>query len=181
MNILKGTRVYTCGALQFGNFDNAVKWRQVLKDHFSPLGIKVLSPMDEVFHNFPKESEMSFTEIKKLLAEGDHEEAHAKSKVLRNKDLAMIDNSTFIIAVLEPGIPTYGTIDEILTAKRAQKPVFLVINGGYKNIPVWLASYFKPSWVYSDLAEVVLRVRDIDSGKIPINTEYWRIFSEEFR
>ncbi len=152
MNLLKGTKCYTIGNLEYSCFSNAKKWRSSLKQELKPLGITILSPLDKVFKNFPVEGKDFNAHLKEQLKLNNFDYVHEQMKHIRNRDLGMVDLSTFIIGVLNPDVPTFGTTDEIVTAKRNQKPVFLVIpERGYSGCPLWLTSYFKPNWVYKDL------------------------------
>ena len=65
-----------------------------------------------------------------------------------------------------------------ITSKRASKPIFLVIpDKGYRGIPIWLASYFKPNWVYESVDQVVQELYRIDSEPAEnLNNKYWKIF-----
>lgn len=175
MDLLNGTKTYTIGNLQYASFDHAREWRQYLKDKLVPIGITVLSPLDKVFKNFPQEDEKMQDKLKKALENGDFNYVHNESKSIRARDLAMCDISTFLIAYLDVTKPTIGSIDEIITSKRSSKPVFLVIDGGYKKIPIWLASYFRPNWVYNSLDEVINILYKINNGKEEINNKYWKI------
>jgi nucleoside 2-deoxyribosyltransferase len=179
MNTLKGTTVYTIGNLEYDNFTYAAKWRQQITDELTPHGIRVLSPLDNVFQTFQAEQAGFNRKLKQdLLDKSKWESVHESAKLIRNRDLAMVDVSTFIVCVLDPTKPTFGTIDEIITAKRACKPVFLVIpEKGYSGIPIWLASYFKPEWVYSSVEDAIEAIRFIDRNPVSnLNNKYWKIF-----
>jgi hypothetical protein len=176
MGLLQGTNCYTIGPLECGSFKEARRWRTYVQDKLKPLEIKILSPLDKMFRNFKTESESTNNQLKQALKDGKYELVHEEMKMIRNRDLAACDLSTFLIAIIEPGIATYGSIDEIVTSKRNQKPVFLVIpDKGFEAIPLWLASYFQPNWVYKNLDEVIDTIYKIDSGEIPIKNKYWKI------
>lgn len=178
METLKGSTVYTIGNLEYGSFGFAAKWRQQIKDEFEPLGIRVLSPLDNPFKSFAPESSGWNKFLKESLQSPDKwEYVHEEAKLIRNRDLAMVDISTFIIACLDPTVPTFGTVDELVTSKRSCKPVFLVIpEKGYSGIPIWLASYFKPNWVYSSIEEVINVVKEINNNDASqLNNKYWKI------
>ena len=176
MNILKGSRVYTIGQLQHESFTYANEWRNYLLEKFNPLGIQVLSPIEKVFKNFPLESKDMQDKMKDALKEGNYDFVHREMTAIRNRDLAMCDLSTFLIAVIDPNKVTWGCTDEIITSKRSRKPVFLVIPElGYAGIPLWLASYFKPNWVYKSLDDVIDTIYRIDAGKEEVNNKYWKI------
>lgn len=180
MGLLYKSKVYTIGNLEYGCFTNAKSWRDSLVTELSPLGITILSPLDKVFENYPQEGADFNKHLKGQLTLGNFDYVHEEMKAIRNRDLAMCDLSTFLIAYLDISKPTYGSVDEIITAKRNQKPVFLVIDGGYKNIPLWLSSYFKPNWVYCSLNDVVETIKKIDSGEISVNNKYWKILSQKY-
>lgn len=182
MNLLNGSKCYTIGNLEYDSFSFAKDWRDFVKNELSSLGIKILSPLDKVFANFEKEGEGYNKYLKEQLSLGNYDLVHSKMSEVRNRDLAMCDLSTFIIGVLNPNIPTYGTVDEIITSKRNRKPVFLVIpDAGYSKLPLWLCSYFKPDWVYSNLNDVITRIKEIDSGKIEVNNKYWKILEKNYQ
>jgi nucleoside 2-deoxyribosyltransferase len=178
MNTLSGTRAYTVGNLEFDSFASAAKWRQLLSDALTPIGVQILSPLDNVFKTFAPESAGWNKELKERLQNPSHWDfVHEEAKKIRNRDLCQVDISTFIVAVLNPDKPTFGTTDEIITAKRACKPVFLVIpDKGYSGIPIWLASYFKPNWVYSSIDEVIQELYRINNSPVEdLNNKYWKI------
>ena len=179
MGTLSNTTVYTIGNLEYDSFSFAAKWRDLIAQELNPLGIRVLSPLDNVFKTFSPESAGWNKKLKEDLKNPKYwDEVHEEAKKIRNRDLAMVDISTFLIAVLNPEKPTFGTTDEIITAKRACKPVFLVIpDKGYAGIPIWLASYFKPSWVYSSVNDVIGKLKIIDQEPVEnLNNKYWKIF-----
>lgn len=179
MGLLTGTKCYTIGPLECGCFKEARKWRAYVKDKLDPLGVRTLSPLNKMFKNFEKEGEHFNAELKEALKQGKYEWVHEQMKMVRNRDLAACDLSTFLIAIVEPGVPTYGSTDEIVTSKRNQKPVFLVIpDKGYSEIPIWLASYFKPNWVYKNLDEVINTIYKIDSGEIQVSNKNWKILDD---
>lgn len=183
MNTLSGTKIYTIGNLEYGSFKEAESWRDKVKEKLEPLNIKILSPLDNLFKTFTPESEGWNKKLKEMLKNSENWDfVHKETQKIRNRDLAMVDRSDFIICVLDITKPTYGTTDEIITAKKACKPVFLVIPesqnvvGGYASCPIWLCSYFKPNWVYSSLEEVIEKIYDINNKPAEeLNNKYWKI------
>lgn len=177
---LYGSKCYTIGNLEFDSFASAKVWRDVLKEELEPLGIQILSPLDNVFKSFHPEAAGYNKQLREMLQDpAKWNEVHEKAKNIRNRDLAMVDASQFLIGVLNTEKPTFGFTDEVITAKRNQKPVFLVIpDKGYEGIPIWLASYFKPNWVYRNIEEVIVEVKKINSESIEnLNNKYWKLFA----
>ncbi len=169
------------GNIEYISFEKARTWREIARLELSKLGIKVVSPMDEVFSNFPKEDELSFKQIKEMQAAGRFEEANLAAKKIRNKDLACVDLSTFLIVYLDIKVPTYGTLAEFYLAYDLRKPIFFIVDGGYVNLPVWLCSYLKPEWVFPDLDSALEKIKRIDKGLEVADSKYWRLLNEEFR
>lgn len=178
MGTLEGTKAYTVGNLEFDSFTSAAKWRQQLVEALTPIGVQILSPLENAFKTFKPESAGWNKELKRMLQDpskwGD---VHEAAKNIRSKDLCYVDISTFIVAVLNPEKPTYGLVDELITGKRSCKPIFLVIpEKGYSGIPIWLASYFKPSWVYSSIEQVIEELYRINDAPVEeLNNKYWKI------
>ncbi len=168
------------GQLEYGCFNNARQWREDFSEKVQDMGIITFSPLDHVFLNYEVEDKNFQDQIKAALQNGDYDFAHEQMKKIRSRDLYLCDISDFLVGVLNPKLPTFGTIDEIITSKRANKPVFLVVEGGYKNLPLWLCSYFKKEWVYNSLEEVIAVLRKIDSGEIVINSKYWRLVNKNY-
>lgn len=174
-NFLSGSKVYTIGPIEHGNIKNAKNWREKLKKELAPLNIQVLSPFDHVFKNFPAESPDLLKQVDKARKKGEYKWIHETAKQVRNKDLAMIDISTFVVACLDKNVRTWGSIDELIRSAGQNKPVFLCIKGGYKNLPFWLAAYFKPEWVYNSLDDAISQIKKINDGLITVNNKYWRV------
>lgn len=178
MDTLKNTKCYTIGNLEYSSFSDAAIWRQYLKEKLEPIGVTILSPLDNPFKTFQPESAGWNKQLKDLLKTPDNWlHVHEEARKIRNRDLAMVDRSDFLICVLDINRPTYGTVDEIISAKRQNKPVFLVIpEYGYTACPIWLCSYFKPSWVYKSLDEVVEELYNINNTDAnELNNKYWKI------
>jgi nucleoside 2-deoxyribosyltransferase len=177
-NNLRGTKVYCAGNLENENWQKALSWRESLKQELSKIGIVCLSPLDKVFKNFEKEGENLHTELKELIKKGDLEPVHQKMKSIRRRDLALIDRSDFVVCVLDVQKPTFGTIEELVLSEKQSKPVFIVVKGG--AIPLWLLAMFKPKYFYDSLEDVIIHLKKLDNGELPITDENWRIFEDKY-
>ncbi len=118
--------------------------------------------------------------MRERIAAGDLEWGHKKMKEIRRRDLAMVDNSTFIVAVINTAKPTYGSIEELTLAEKSNKPVFIVIKPSLKHIPLWLLGMFKPSCFYSSLQEVQNHLIRLDTGISPFDKKHWKIFEKKY-
>ncbi len=178
--VLYGSKVYTIGNLQAESYEFAKGWRDEFKRAMDLMGVITMSPLDEVFVNFKFESK-GFRELMyECLEKGDHDTVHKEFQSIRRRDLAMVDHSQFIVGILNPAIPTFGTIEELSFATRANKPIFLVIHGGRKRVPLWVQGMVKPECIYEKLDYVIGDLHKINAGLTPISNEKWRIFKHEY-
>jgi hypothetical protein len=179
-NILKGTRVYLAGNIQYGCQLHNSSWREEFKQKVDHLGIRCLDPRKKMFKTFTEEDPNWVATMKILLERGEYEDVHRQAKEVRRRDLAAIDRSDFLVIKYKADVPTIGTIEEIVTASRANKPMFLIIDGGIKNMPIWLCAIFKhSSWIYESIDEVIETLEKINSGEQEISNEYWRILEDD--
>jgi hypothetical protein len=56
----------------------------------------------------------------------------------RRYDLRSVDFCDFIIAVIDPRVPQWGTANEIYFAEMEHKPIFFIVEGGLFKLPRWL-------------------------------------------
>lgn len=181
MGLLNRAKCYMACQLQFGDFDKVRNEHEYFRNRVEPMGVVVLSPLEKIFTSFDRESKDMHEHLKEELAVGNFNYVRSQMQIIRNRDLAACDLSTFIVAKLNPKVVSYGIVDEIITSRRNGRPVFLVIEGKYKNCPLWLCSYFKSDWVYNDYDEVIDKLIKIDKGEESINSKNWKILEEQYR
>jgi len=179
-NLLYGAKTYLIGNLQAESMDFARQWREKFTEEMESIGVITMSPLDEVFINFKFESEGFREKMYACLERGDFETVHREFQAIRRRDLAMVDHSQFVTCVLNPTIPTFGTIEELAVAVRANRPIFLTLTSGKKTIPLWVAGMVKPECIFDSLDDIIIRLKAINDGSWPITNENWRIFKEEY-
>jgi len=183
MNILKKTKVYLAGNLEYGDPEDARVWRQFVTKEFNSRGITCLSPIKQNFvaENFKPESKDFRDKQHDLLEQGYYWEVHNNMKPIVRQDLAMVDKVDFLFVVINPDIPTVGSIDEIGHANRLRKPVFITIEGGAKKMPLWLAGKICPKYWHDTIESAMQHVFDINSGEEEIDEKHWRLLLENLR
>ena len=179
MSLLKGTRGYLAGNLENVSGDESSNWRGWFKRSVAEMGIKCLDPTKTVFKNFPVEHEGFQREVKEMRENHEFDELNRKMLDVRRRDLAMVDKCEFVVANIDPSKPTWGTTEELAMAIRMNKPIYLVIKGGLKNIPLWVAGMVKPDSWYASLETVVMDLWRINSGRKEICTTRWRILEDD--
>lgn len=176
-NLLDKTKSYLIGYMEYGD---GSKWREKVAEELEPLGVTCFDPYKKPFESEIKEDAETQAYLKEQRA-SNLGYVHDHMKEVIAFDLAMVDRSDFIICVINPKIPTYGTTHEIVVANQAKKPIFVAVEGGVKETPLWLAGLIKPSYFYNSIEEIIDKLKKINSNEIQVNSDRWRFFRPEFR
>lgn len=181
MNKLSLTKTYLAGNLEYISAKDAHAWRDDFKLFCNALGIVCMSPLEQVFANFPVESPESQASLKGSVRAGRLLRVHNKMKEIRRRDLSMVDHSTFVVAVINTTKPTFGTVEELVVAEKSNKPVFIVVSPSTKETPLWLLGMFKPYCFYNSIEEVKIAIKKLDSGRTRMDRKHWKIFSNKYQ
>ena len=100
---------------------------------------------------------------------------------IRAFDLNLVDRSDFIVAHFIPDVASWGSAEELVTAIRMKKPVFLSIEGGKKKTPLWIMGMLPHKYIYNNVNEIIDKIKEIDSGRKKIDNERWRLLRKELR
>ena len=178
LNILNKTNGYSVGAMEF---ENGESWRNKAETELAKMGIVLFNPYKKPFETEVKEDSESQEKLKQLRKSGNLNEVHRKMREIVAVDLAMVDRADFIVAKIDPTVPTFGSIHELVVANMAKKPVFIFVEGGVEKTPLWLLGMFKPRHFYNSLDEVLDTIRKINKGEIELSSNRWRLMKPEFR
>lgn len=181
MNILKGSRVYLAGNMEYTT--DSLNWRDLLKDKLGELSIKVLSPMHMNFVSHTDEAADTHAKLKLLRSAEQYDEVAGHMKKIIQQDLRLIDLADYVIFNLEVEKPTFGTLHELVVANAQKKPVFLIINhkDGKKATPLWLLGLIKHQYIYNSIDDVIQILHKIDIGEKIIDSDRWRLLLPELR
>lgn len=177
-NLLDKTRTYLVGHMQYANGRN---WREKVKDDLSPLGIKIFDPYDKPFIKDVDEDENARSKVANDMERGFYEDVATRMKEIRSYDLNLVDRSDFIIAHLLPEVASWGSAEEIVTAVRMKKPIFISMEGGKKKTPLWMMGMLPHKYIYNSISDVVDMIKMIDRGEKNIDSERWRLLRKELR
>jgi nucleoside 2-deoxyribosyltransferase len=156
-------------------------WRDKVSDTLTQMGVVCFDPYKKPFESDIKEDKESQNELREKRANGNLQDVHDHMREIIAADLAMVDRADFIIAYLNPDVPTFGTIHEIVVANQAKKPIFVFVEGGVKKTPLWMLGLLPVKYFYDDLDSLLKTIVDIDSGRKQIDSKRWRLFKEEYR
>jgi nucleoside 2-deoxyribosyltransferase len=177
-NALYRTKCYTIGAMEYADGTN---WREKVENTLHPRAITVFNPYKKPFINDCDESPDVRQRMRELMLDGQFDHVTDWAKTIRRFDLNLVDRSDFIIAYILPSIASWGTAEELSTAIAARKPIFVIMEGGKKNTPLWLMGQLKHKYIYNTVDEALDMLCKIDDGKVIIDSPFWRLLKKEYR
>jgi len=178
MGKLNNTKSYLVGAIQY---ENGQAWRSDFTDKLNSIGVRVLNPYNNIFVNSPAEDITAHEDLYKLMDSGQFDKVRQHMKLIRNLDLSAVDRSDFIVAYINPKVPTIGSIEELTVASAIKRATFIIIEGGIKKCPFWLLAMFPTKYFYNSFGEAWETISKIDSGEIEIDSDRWRLLVEHLR
>jgi hypothetical protein len=159
---------------------DAFMWREEVSRALSSLNIICFDPNKEHFINQPAEGPEDRRKLNIARSEGNWSFVSDYMKSVIARDLRYVDLSEFIIGNIEPSMPTFGTIHELVIASLQNKPILLHIKDK-KEFPLWLAGLVNMDLVFEQWEDLINYVKGIDSGEIFADPKYWKILIEEYR
>jgi len=162
-------------------YKNGEGWRNKLQPVLEKMGIIVFNPYHKPFLKDIEENDETVKNLAKLIEEGKFDEAQKIMKEIRSYDLSMVDRSDFIVVYIDPNTPTFGTIEEFVTAVKIKRPVFIAIEGGKKKCPLWIFGMIPHKYIYDSIDDILDMLVKIDNGEKEIDSDRWRLFRKEYR
>jgi len=162
-------------------YKNGESWRENITSILEKMSITVFNPYHKPFLKDIRENDDTRKHIHELMEEEQYDVVQERMKEIRAYDLNLVDRSDFIIAYIDPTTPTFGTVEELVTAVRMKKPTFISIEGGKKKTPYWLLGMFPHKYFYNTIDEISNMLVKIDSGEKEIDSDRWRLLRKEFR
>lgn len=177
MNLLADTRCTVIGHMQYANGRNI---RENINRQLTQMNIKLFDHYKQPFIMDVNEDEETHDELRLALKNEEYTKVEAY-KEIRSYDLSLIDRSDFVIFVYDPEVVTCGSWEEFFTANRMKKPIFFVNVRGKSATPMWVFWTIPHKYIYDSVEEVVEKLQNIDQGKIPIDSERWKLLNKNFR
>jgi len=177
-NLLERTRTYLVGHMQYASGRD---WRKYVEDELAQLNIITFNPYRKPFVKDVEEDEVARTRMADNMINGYYSDVAERMSTVRSYDLNLVDRSDFIIAHLLPDVASWGSAEELVTAVRMKKPVFISMEGGKSQTPLWIMGMKIDKYIYDSMEEVLDMVRKIDSGEKKIDSDRWRLLRKELR
>lgn len=177
---LDGACGYLSGPMEFVA-DHGVEWRRKFVNLVSNAGLKIdlIDPTDK-----PGGIDVKIGENKAyqeaLQKQCRWRELKDYVKSYRRYDLRFVDISDFMVVVVDPRVPQWGTSNEVYTAEQQHKPMFFICDGGLKNLPRWLFDVIdledrekgKRCNVFETVEQVVEELVCLNTGTHPLSNEW---------
>jgi nucleoside 2-deoxyribosyltransferase len=177
-NILKKTKTYLVGHMQYADGRN---WRDSVEEELHKLNVTVFNPYKKPFVKDVDEDEAARTRMSEDMVNGYYSDVAERMTQVRSYDLNLVDRSDFIIAHLLPDVASWGSAEELVTAVRMKKPIFISMQGGKTQTPLWIMGMIPHNYIYDSIEEVVDMIKQIDSGDKKIDSDRWRLLREDLR
>jgi len=168
---------YLSGAMEYVA-DHGVEWRRKFTRliYEAGLDIDLIDPT-----NKPGEDQKIGGEDKgyqaKLKQEKRWKELSKYVGEYRRYDLRYVDYSDFLVVVVDPRVPQWGTSNEVYFGEMQHKPTFFVCDGGLANLPNWLFDLLdfegdQPINVFESIEEVIEMLKKLNSGEKELSKEW---------
>lgn len=164
MNLLKGSRTYLVGSIDYSSREGCTRWRKDITKFCHSLNIGVFDPTNKAC-DYGKETEDFKNKINYLKNVGAFGIASKEVKEIVRTDLTMVDLSDFIIAYLDLSVTLCGTFIELAHAAMGRKAVFLVCKQGKKKIPNFLFGLLKHELFFDSFKEMKKVIKRISKGR----------------
>ena len=178
MNTLFKTRTYLVGHMQYASGRD---WREYVEEELRPLGIRIFNPYKKPFVKDVEEDEEARAKTLEDMERGYYNDVAERMRTIRSYDLNLVDRSDFIIAHLLPDVASWGSAEEIVTAVRMKKPIFISMDGGKKATPLWMMGMIPHHYIYDSVEDIIEMIKDIDVGNKEIDSDRWRLLKEDLR
>ena len=160
---------------------NGRNWREEIASELKKINITCFDPYKKPFIKDVEEDEVSRKEMEIWMQTKQYDRVTERMKIVRAYDLNLVDRSDFIIAHLVPDVASWGSAEEIVTAVRMKKPIFVSMEGGKAKTPLWMLGMLPHKYIYNSIEEIVNMLHAINSGSKPIDSDRWRLLQKKFR
>jgi len=182
MGVLDGAIGYLSGPMEFVK-DHGVEWRRkfIRLVREAKLDIDLIDPTNKPDKNPIGEDPMYQVNLQES---GKFRDLQEYVSDYRHKDLRYTDISDFLIVVVDPTVPQWGTSNETYTAEGQHKPTFFIVEHGLYNLPRWLFDVIdkiksehpvaaqQEANVYESVEEVIAELQLLDRGDKPLSREW---------
>lgn len=175
-NRLNGMRVYLAGPIDHAS-DDGVGWRNTFKKFLKKRGANALDPCDKpISYSSYKEIGDEKQKMMELKKTGRFFELSEQMREIAHVDLRMTDVSDCVIVYINPAIPMFGTIHELINSLQQRKPTLVVVEGGKHNAPNWLFGIMDYNFMFDSFDDLKTFLTLVDVGAFTPDLTRWVFF-----
>jgi hypothetical protein len=172
MGYLEDKSVYLSGAMDMAEKDGTT-WRDFIRPRLERYGLEIFDPTRKKIHKCEEVGENK-TNFKKLIKEENFEELKKEFDPIARWDLRSVDKADFMIVGYIPGIPVFGTVDEIVVANMQRKPILMKYDRSkLHKFSTWAVVRIDPKHFFATWENLFSYLDVIDSGEI--DERYWTL------
>lgn len=179
-NVLYKTRTYLVGPMENVSEKESQSWRETVTSFLNKLNVTIFNPLEKPFLVDVEEGPEVRERLMKERDSREFDKLSLRMRKIRIFDLNLVDRSDFIVANIDPQIPSWGTVEEITTGVKMKKPVFISVKGGKSKCPLWIFGMLPHKYIFDSLTDLLSELRDIDGGLIEPDSR-WRLLKKELR
>lgn len=174
---LRGCRVYLVGHMEYADGQD---WRNRVIKELAPLGVKVFNPYNKPFCGSIDEGVNIREELHAKMQSGDFDYVSSYMRQVRNDDLRLCDIADFFIVNISPKIASWGSAEELCTANREKKTIYLIVEGGKQNTPLWVMGMIPHENIFGDVESIIAHLKKVNENKVPLDKR-WKVLKPEYR
>jgi hypothetical protein len=175
INRLLGMKCYLCGAMDRVP-DGGVGWRTAITPVLEEMGVIVMDPANKPVDD-PAGDESDRETRKAWLQAGDYARLRNFMKKVRGWDLRMVNESSFLVVVVDPDVHLCGSYEEIAIANHEKKPILVHTVGGKHRTPWWLFGMLPHQHIFGSMDELVSYLRRVNSSRRVKTYKRWFFFN----
>lgn len=157
MAFLAGKKCYLGGPIE--NCVAKINWRVPVLD-----ALRAKFDID-VFDPFSDPKQQWVETLKQAKIDHDYETIHRITKAFVRKDLQIVQKVEIHIAYVPKGVPTTGTVHEIVVANHCKNPILLVCPEGKVEVPLWYWGFVPHKHMFGSWEELYTFLATVDEGK----------------
>lgn len=192
MNYLKDIKINLIGDNQGVD---GLAWKSLFSNVLNSYGAEVVTHYVKPYVYTPRERPVTHEVLKGFMNSGYHQKTSKlpevsvldKSwiaehmKAARREEINLVKDCDLVLCYFDPDIFSVGAMEIFCYACLFKKPTFLVIPGGFSNIPIWLLGMIPHDYVFDSFKRLEKTLKYIDSGKISIKEDdYWGLYNKSY-
>ena len=156
-NVLAGKKAYLGGPIEQCNAKE--NWRPpVMETLKTKFGIDVFDPFSD-----PKQQWVNA--LNEAKAAHDYETIRTITKRFVKKDLQIVQKAELHVAYIPRGVPTTGTVHEIVVSNQCKNPILLVCPEGKIHVPLWYWGFIPHKHFFGSWEEMYAYLAEVEDGK----------------